>query len=826
MVDAALGVVLRSFSTPRFIEKIPRTGATGRGGGTKREEVVGSINPVTEELTERRTRAMKRISPSGCYNELATLACVPRKKCSKVLSRGVGLCIAVSLSFFQVVAKAQGSTDRPVLTAVRVDCPILLSGLLDDPLWKSVTPIELSYEIQPGENMPAPERTEVVALFDEDNLYFGFRCHDSHPENIRANLSDRDKIFSDDYVVVVIDTYGDFQRGYELAVNPYGVQADLMMTINNEDESFDMLWESKASITPEGWIAEMKIPFKSLRFPSTAVQTWGLNIFRSIPRESRILTHWGPRDRSKPNVMTEGGVLKGLRDIRSGGLYEVLPYVMGEKGGGKVDESDPASEFTRQPWEGRCGAGFKYAPSSDFALDLVVNPDFSQIESDADQISVNTTFALYYSEKRPFFLESRELLQTPMYYSRSINNPLVAGRVVGKSGRLSYLFLTAYDRNTVFIIPGDERSNTVITSLKSNANIGRLRYNFEDESYVGGMALTRNLSQGHNYVAGLDWRYKFWTNCYCEGEWYTSETREINDTTLFKSNRLFGATNHTATLDGEEYIGQGIRVALAHVGKAFLTEVVYEDLSPTYQAYDGIITLVDYRELMVDQRYTRYWDEGFIERFNLYLSGRMRYNHEGEEKEKVLMPMISGTLKGQTNIAIGYLLVNEEVFRGIRLSGVRRAQFNFSTSPLNVLSASLTGEIGKFIYRSASPEIGSGHNLGASLTIRPTSMLSIDISYNRARLWSHVTESLLYDGYVGRAVGVCQFSKEMFLRTIVQYNSFEGTMNVYPLFSYKLNALTTFFVGYRNDWLDYGSSVGFETTRTEFFLKLQYLFRS
>lgn len=738
----------------------------------------------------------------------------------------IGLLVFAVVVGFSTPTFSQDNSQRESMTAVRVERPVELSGLMTDPLWQTASPVTLPFEFQPGENTQAPQRTEAVALYDQDHLYLGFRCFDTQPSAIRANLSDRDKIFSDDYIIIILDTYSDYQRGYELAVNPLGIQGDLMMSTNGEDVSFDMIWESKAAITADGWVAEMKIPFKSLRFPNKVDHTWGLNLVRNIPRDSRIITSWTPIKRDRPNFMTQGGVLKGLRNIHSSGSIEVLPYVLGQQAGAISDFSDPTSAFSNGKVDGRIGGGFRYTPSSDLSLDFVVNPDFSQVESDADQISVNRTFALYYEERRPFFLESQELLQTPMYYSRSINNPLAAGRIVGKSGPLSFMYIGASDRNSVFVVPGEEQSNTVATTLQSFANVGRLRYNFEDEAYVGVMGFARNFSDGHNYVAGFDWSYKFWTNWYFSGEGFLSHTGEINDTTVFASRREFGNSGRNAGLDGERYSGSGIHLVLSRSGRSYGFDAVYNDFSPTYQTYNGLFSSVGYRELYLGQRYSFYWDEGFVERLNLQLSGGLRFNHAGMRKEIYLEPTVNMTLAGQTQVRVSYMPVNDELFRSVGFTDVRRGSFSINSRAWDAFSFGVYGQVGRFIYRSSTPETGDGHNLGASITLRPTSSLKIDLSYDRARLESSAGGSLLYDGYVARTVGIYQFTQEMFLRTILQYNSFSKSFNVYPLFSYKLNALTTFYAGLTNDYLDYGGPSGFTTTDRQFFIKLQYLFRS
>jgi hypothetical protein len=733
------------------------------------------------------------------------------------------------LALFSSHPASSGFSDgetKPRCLATRIERAIELSGKLDDPLWNLGQPVALAYEIQPGENIAAPQRTLATALYTTSHLYIGFRCYDSRPQEIRANRTDRDRIFSDDYVMAVLDTYGDYQRGYEFAVNPYGIQADRMKTLNSEDGTFDLVWHSAAARNDSGWTAELAIPFESLRFPNRHEQKWSLLLYRVYPRASRVIISWTPYDRNNPSDLSQAGFLTGLADVDSGGSFELLPYAMAQQAGSLLNTSDPASGFSNNKIQGRVGGGIQYSPTSSFSLDAVVNPDFSQIESDADQISVNTTFALYYPEKRPFFLTGQELLQTPMYYSRSINNPLGAARITGKSGSLSYMYLSAYDRNTPFDVPGEEGSNTFSSSHKSFSNIGRLRYEFGNEAYLGSMILMRDFPDGHNYLFGLDWTYKFWGNWYFSGEGCLSQTKELNDTVLFASDRRFGSTRYTAGFNGERYSGSGLHLTLSHTAREYNIGMEINNISPTFQTYSGLFSLVGYRYIGVLQGYTFYPENSVLDRASIRLSTTLLYNYDGVKKEQVVQPGIYLQFKSQTNIDASYLLVNDEKFHGVQFNNLRRFIFNLSSEPIRELSFQLDGQIGKFISRSSSPEMGSGHSFHSTLTVRPTSRLKVDLSYSRAHLSSLAADTLFFDGYVLRSVAAYQFTTEIFLRGIIQYNSFEKSFHVYPLFSYKLNAFTTFYVGLTNDYLDYGDARGFATTCRQFFLKLQYLIRN
>ncbi len=721
------------------------------------------------------------------------------------------------------VGQTNNNNEKLTIQVIKLDRPIELTGKLDDPNWSKAEPVELNYEVTPGDNTTAPQKTLVRALYDDKFIYFGFKCFDTNPEQIRANISDRDKMYQDDWVFVAIDTYGDYQRSYELCVNPYGIQGDLLATINGEDSSIDWIWHAAAATNENGWTAEMAIPFSSLNFPDAEEQHWRINILRTIPRISRTQISWVRLDRNIPGIMTQAGFLTGLKNIKSGNSLELLPYTIGQKTGKLSDMENPNSGFKYDPYKGRIGGGIKYSPGPNFSLDAVINPDFSQVESDAAQISVNTTFALQYNEKRPFFLIGRELLQTSMYYSRSINDPLGAARIIGQSGSLSYLYMGAYDRNTVFVVPGEERSNTVPTTLKSFANIGRLRYDLGDESYIGGMLMTRDFSGGNNHIAGIDWNYKFWSNWYFSGEGFLSRTKELNDTTLLNSGRLFGNTGYNAAFNAERYSGNGVNLSLSHSERAYNFGFTVNNYSPTYQAYNGSFNQNGIRQFFMRHEYDYYPTNSFIDFGAVGFHSFMRYDFSGIKKEQVVQPYLSLTLKGQTNIYIQHLTVNDESFRGIWFKKINRISYSINSRPMNVITLSTYGQIGRFIYRTSLPTMGTGHKLGASITLKPTSRLNISLSYDRARLSSLETSELFYDGNIYRAVAIYQFSYEIFFRTIFQYDSFAKAFQLYPLFSYKLNAFTTFYAGATTDYLNYGGDIGTVNTGQQYFMKLQYL---
>jgi Domain of unknown function (DUF5916)/Carbohydrate family 9 binding domain-like len=721
-----------------------------------------------------------------------------------------------------------------IVKAVKIDRDIDLTGKLTDPLWKTAPRVQLNYEIQPGNNTPAPQKTTAMVLYNSRYLYLGFKCYDTAPSSIRAHITDRDNAFNDDFVGAIIDPYHDHQRAYEVFENPFGVQMDGMRNGNNEDMSFDMIWYSKASLNDSGYTAEMAIPFSSMRFPTKEVQNWGLEIFRNLPRTSRVQISWVHLNLNDPCLMCQMGTLEGLKGLQSTGSVELLPYAMGLESGSINDNNVPNSGFSNGPVTGRIGMGVKYTPNPSLSLEGVANPDFSQVESDAAQISVNNTFALFYPEKRPFFMDGNDIFTTLIqtYYSRTINNPLGAAKIVEKSGPLSIAYLGAEDRNSPFIVAGEEGSvadnngdNTFSTPYSSFSNILRARYNFGLQSFVGGIATTRNFTNAHNYVGGVDWSLFFGGSYTFDGQFLVSNTKELNDTNLVSDPSYFGNTRFTKAFDGQEYDGTGFETDFRRDAREYSFKLTYSDFSPTFQAEDGYVFSNDLRTLIMDHSMEFYPNSKLFDNWGFDVNSGLQFDYQGGRKQRWIIPDIFLNLKAQTQLYVNYLFVNDELFHSVNFVRVNRWQFGVYANPASMISINLDAAVGRFIYRADQPALGRGHNITAEVTLKPTDRLSLTIDYSRSRLSNVVGGELLFDGYISRLEGIYQFTNRIFVRLIGQYDQFQKQIEIDPLFSYKLNPFTIFYAGSTHSFDKYGSPYGIVQTGRQFFIKLQYLLR-
>jgi hypothetical protein len=719
------------------------------------------------------------------------------------------------------------------LTPYQIEKDFEITAAMDHPAWQQAPSVSIKHQIQPNDDQPAPVDTRVKVLYSNENLYVGFIAEDPTPSNIRANISDRDNSFQDDYVGIFIDTFDNNQQAYELFVNPLGIQMDGIRTGGNEDMNFDLLWYSDGKITNSGYRAVMKIPFKSLNFPKRDLQNWSIQFIRNYPRNNRYQMSWSNVRLKNSCLICQSGSLTGLQNIENTNTVELLPYGMSYQTSTLDTPGDPSSGLDHGPVKGRLGGSVSYSPTSTMSLNAVVNPDFSQIETDAAQISANETFALFFSEKRPFFKRGSELFSTNenLFYTRTINRPLAAGKFTQQSNNFSLAFMTAYDRNAPFIVPGLYGSSQIRSSVDAYNNILRAKYNFGAESYVGGLVTTRNQRDGHNYVGSIDWRLQLADQYYFTGQFGYSNTKELDAPSLFDDQRRLGESQYDAAFNGQQYAGALVTAEFSRQAKYYNFSFSYDSFSPTFQSQPGFITSVDRRQLEASQSISYYPNLSWLSNGSFSASGTWRYDFAGQFQERYIFTRWSNSFSGQTNLTLSFLPLNDERFRGKFFTAMNRVMIDASTNPLDALSLSGHVDFGKYVNRASNPTMGEGYNISASATIKPTSRLEMDLSYNYSTLSSLDGSQNYFSGDIYRMTSHYNFSKKLFTRVITQYNSFNDQIQIYPLVYYKANPFTKFYIGmtdYLNKFNQPGPNGfnGYKETSRQFFVKFQYLIRS
>ncbi|MCE7934461.1 MAG: hypothetical protein DYG96_07695 [Chlorobi bacterium CHB2] len=721
----------------------------------------------------------------------------------------------------------------PTLEVQRTATPPTIDGMLDDPCWRDAHVATNFAEFTPGDRAKPLVNTEAMVAYDDHHLYVAFRCYDD-PAAIRASFTNRDLAFNDDQVGLILDTYGDAGRAYEIFTTANGVQGDLLWTNDNEDASFDMIFESEAQITSDGYLVEMAIPFSSIRFPDQPEQKWRATFWRIHPRDSRREYSWSAISKDDPCQFCQYGTLTGIKNIKPGGKWQFLPAVIASQSATIANPNDPNSGLKNEPVHGDAGLGIRYDFTPSITGELAINPDFSQIESDNTQLGLNTTFALFYPERRPFFQEGSDLFDTWInaVYTRSINNPLVAAKLIGKSDKLSVGYIGAYDENTALLLPFEEFTGFVAGAgdapLRSVSNILRLRRAFGNNNYIGAMVTDRRLiGGGSGTTAGLDGIVRFAGNWQVETQFMLSHTKEPTDTVLTEAYRniRFDEGRHTAKFDGETIEGTAAYVSLERGALNWSLDFDYTMSSPGFRAADGFIFNNSRHEVNLWTGYAFYPTESFIFRIqpNAML-GRV-WNWEGTPKDFWLRPGVSFDLKGQTSFSLAYL-ISHELFRGVQFPGIRRAEIYASTNPWQEASMGTNLSFGRTIARSIpTPVLGRGMDISLWGTFKPFERLTIAPEAIYSKLDYPDERGNIFEATILRLRLGYQFNRELSARLVCEYVTEGELLRLEPLLTYKLNSFSVFYLGSSHAMADYPAPAGLTQTDRQLFLKFQYLWK-
>lgn len=720
---------------------------------------------------------------------------------------------------------------HPSYEITRTSGTITLDGQLDDPGWQGHIRLGNFAEHSPGDQTQPPVETEVMITYNDDALYVAFICYDD-PTQIRASFCRRDNIFQDDNVIFCLDTFGDGSTGYELAVNPYGIQGDLFYSSSvGEDISRDFIFQTAGRINEEGWIVEMEIPFSSLRFPDVELQNWRVDFWRNHPRAIRSQYSWAAYNRDESCWLCQWGYLTGVTGVRTGRGLMLLPAVVASQSGGRND----LGEFENDRLTADAGLTAKFALSSDLTIDATFNPDFSQVESDAFQIDVNTKFALFYPEKRPFFQEGSDLFNSwfNAVYTRSINDPLVAGKLTGRSGDTSFEYLAALDEHSLVILPFAETSHFVEVG-RSMSNILRIRRELGEQTYLGMIATDRRYdSGGSGSLAGLDSRIRFNSNYQMEIQALGSLTTEPDDTTLTADDELnqllFDDGGHTGAFDGEQFNGYGLYASFGREGRHWGFDVDYWDRSPTFRADNGFETGNDRRSLSFDSGYTFNLDNSeWIKWVSPSVSGSRIWNHQGEYRAHEIAAELAADFRiAQTFVELVYY-GGSEVYNGIRFDDTWGTHLYFNSCPGDLLFFGGNLGYGDFIQYD-DLELGRQFDCSGWFDLKPLDRLLIHTSLIYAQAENSSTNELFYSGYVTRTRMNLQITRELSARVVVQYDDFDEVWEADPLIAYQLNPFSVFYLGATHDMeVFYKGDTGNRSLRLaerQYFLKLQYLFQ-
>ena len=751
--------------------------------------------------------------------------------------RGRGLaaavvCLAAAIAALAPEARAQSEAGRPEIHITRATGPILVDGDLSDPGWQGATKIEKFFETNPGDNVEPKVRTVAYLAYDDQALYAAFEFFDPDPSKIRAPYGDRDDVPSyTDYGGIILDTRNDHRTGLLLLANPHGIQYDSITddTTGNEDSSPDFFWDSATKITSTGWILEMRVPFSSLRYPKGDPQTWGILLYRNYPRDFRYQMFSATLPRGTNCFICRSNVLTGLEHLPPAGHLVVAPYATLKQD--SVPREELGSPLVQKPIRGNAGVDVKWTPNQNNAVDATVNPDFSQIESDVAQIAVNQRFALFYPEKRPFFLEDLELFSTPIkaVYSRSITSPRWGLRATGKFDSNQYTAFVAEDRGGgSVIIPGPNGSTFADQDFSSFVGMARLRHDF-GKSFASFLLTDREVEGGgYNRVLGPDF------------QWRAGEKDTVTGQLLFSD---------TVTPDrpdlSDQWTGQRLQ---SHAGDIWYSHNdrhwdwfdEYKDYGDGFRADDGFVPQVGFRENYFETGYTVYPTQFPISRLRTFLIADYQAEPDGSLISREISPGFG--MDGLWNSFTRIRFASDRVRAGTTTFPRNQLVYQTQFSPNRWISQIvIQGNVGEQIdFDNARP--GTGADVNVQAVLRPTFHLALGLVAERSFVDVDVHDGRgsqrLFTADIARLKAVYTFTARSFFRLIGQYvatrrdpslytspvASKDGDFTASALFAYKLNWQSVMYLGY-GDQRALDANENWARANRQFFLKVSYAFQ-
>ena len=735
---------------------------------------------------------------------------------------------------------------KPTLHVQRTPGEIRIDGWLNDPGWQDAAVTDRFVESQPGDQVKPPVETKAMMTYDDDHLFVAMVAR-ADPGQVRASLCERDRTPGDDNLGVFIDTYGDAAWAYMFFVNAHGVQYDAMWSNGSgTDTKYDLVWEAAGQKTDSGFQVELAIPFASLRFPNQEKQEWRVEFFRYHEREVTYELTWAAYDRDEPCWPCQWGTVTGIENVSPGRGVEVIPAVVGFQSGELLTRGDTL-DFHNEDVDGDISLSTKYSISSNATVEVAINPDFSQVEADADQIDVNSTTALSFPEKRPFFQEGSDLFWSrfAVVDTRSINEPDIAAKFTYRKGRTSVAYLGAHDRSSLIIIPFSEFSSPVIQAEESFSNIFRVRQTFGTNSRVGFLGTDRRLDGGGSgSTLGLDGVLRLTKNLQLSWQTTASHTAEPDDTTITSGHRydefLFDG-DHTAAYDGESYWGHALLFDFDYDTRDFSMTSAYLEKSPTFRADNGMETLNDRQYGDLWSSGTVRFDDGPLKTIEPSFGGYRLWNTDGKPKEEMLEFNLSFNFRWAQAHQHSQYWTGSEDYADSLFDGLWGGHHCFTVTPNQYVSFGGSANYGHKIARG-DRAVGSERLFTGWLDLQPSNCILLENSFSHVKSVSVNTGRELFKTYLFRSKLTYHFNRQIWLRLVVQYNDRYETWDLDPLLTYQINPFTLFYVGTTYDYRTYrglnSSGTGYvgdpdidqcyshtKLRSRQFFMKLQYLFQ-
>lgn len=694
-------------------------------------------------------------------------------------------------------------------------------GIVEEEEWKSAQIFTLDYEIDPGDNTPPPYPTKAHVLYSNSHLYIGFIAG-ADMSKLRSSIRNRDEGFRDDNVLFGFDAYGDGRYMIALGANPEGNQIDIKVLPNGDDDNYDVNFESKASKHQNAYHVELKIPFANLQFKPQEEMRWKVVFARStFTTSTRSQSINFPIDRNNPCIVCQTPSEIILKDIKPKNRINLLPYVFGGATGERTD-----TNFSYGKPTGNVGLSGLFDLNSLTSLEFALNPDFSQVEADVSQLNVNTTFALFFPERRPYFNEGNEIINTNLntVYTRTINDPLASNKLIHQGDRQRIYWLTALDQASPYLVAGENESYKG-EGEKAFSNIFSYQRTFENGSYIGLLSTNRFYHDGGNgQVVGVNGILRFGKLYTLNFELNKSWIDEPTQSWIDSSDVIRGKT---VALDGEKKIGDAFMVSLERNTRNWRTNFYYLHYSPHYEAPLGFVTQNSIRNMELTQTYTHYPEkkDGLIQQLNVNFGSEITFNYNRIRKYFDVFSNTSIQWKGNFRTSLNLVhIINEEYagFFGKKMTNI--SAWN-SYNPTETIRLGVFLSLAETIrYDEDDPAVGNRFFVGTfnNFQISPKLRISQQLRYSQLR--SKIDDHLYFKGYIARVNINYQFNQDLSFRIIGEFNDFDYNFFIQPLFKWNPNPFTIFYVGGTHGYSRIENQRNYQIENAQFYLKFQYLF--
>lgn len=652
---------------------------------------------------------------------------------------------------------------------------VSIDGRLDEPVWASAPMLTGFSLYQPTDGQPAPDSTEVRIWHSSTAIYIGIRAFEPHGI-VRATLAERDRLTSDDYVEIHLDPFLERRRAFVFIVNPFGIQADgtksegggfipgSNISPGQNDLSADFLWQSHGRLTDYGYEVEIRIPTVSLRFPQQRVQRWGIQVSRKVQHSGYEQT-WTPVQRGAASFIGQQGYLRDLQGLQRGVDALINPEITNTTAGAPgalVPGTDQAASWSYRN-SGNVGGNVRVGLGSNFVLNGSIRPDFSQVEADATQVAADTRFALFYPERRPFFVEGADAFNAPntLLYTRRIVQPTAALKLTGRLGRSNVAVLSALDA-----------SATADASDKPWVNVMRLTRDFAAQSQAG-FVYSDRLSNDHTHrLVASDVRHVF-------GKYYASA-------------QLAGSRTEN---DGRTTSGMLWEAVVDRTGRQWGFHYNLLGVQPGFSSENGFVARTGYVQPNASNRLTFFGTPGnFFERYQVFMqaSGISLYDDFFHGRSFLeTKANASNTLTFRRGWSLGYTptistyAFDPSQYAHLHVEGADGTSRPFVPSPrITTFAQQVSLTTPQFRRFAANVSVQRSNDvdfdetarvrrtaINGSLDWRPTTQVRLNATYASNEFIRRVDGSSSYSTQIPRLKAEYQVTRSVFFRFIGQYEA-------------------------------------------------------